>query len=234
MGARNLNRHIANKYSKVAEYIEQVSLFFQLQHAQLLKEIKLLEKLEFSVQENVTALADCIKVGTTILSQKEVLKQKAMADHPPDILCNDKVDDMWYSRLERRIDDLRISHTVALQCQTQIRLLRENDMILLDRLSSAIANTFPLWESQMATIVGVEALQMHLRNQEKVIESMTGSHRKLRKMNSPQLKRRIDVESILDANRKLKSSLQETASLEMKDTNLRGGFRKIAESMERG
>ena len=51
------------------------------------------------------------------------------------------------SRFEKKVHDLKLSKTIAIQTAPQIRLIQNNDKVLVDKVQSAIYNTIPLWKS---------------------------------------------------------------------------------------
>ena len=220
-GLRNRKAELTKEYNRIATYIERLCLFFQMQQAQLLKEIKLLEKLSATVGESIVALENDIAIGEKILCNKTPTEKQSDNYRPLNVINDSENMDVWYARLTRRIDDLRVSHTVALQNQAQIRFLYENDLVLLDRIAAAISNTFPIWQSQMVVMLGIERLEKRLEDQEKVFS------------NSSQ-QEQLDVERIVALNRKLKDALNEADSLEKKDLRIRKEFREATHNIERG
>ena len=220
-GLRNRKKELKKEYNRIATYIERLCLFFQMQQAQLLKEIKLLEKLSATVGESIVALENNIAIGEKILCDKTPTEKQSDNFHPLNIIDDSENMDVWYDRLTRRIDDLRVSHTVALQNQAQIRFLYENDLVLLDRIAATISNTFPIWQSQMVVMLGIERLEKRLEDQEKVFSSSSQQEQ-------------LDVERIVALNRKLKDALNEADSLEKKDLHIRKEFREAIHYIERG
>ena len=59
------------------------------------------------------------------------------------------------SRFEKKVHDLKLSKTIAIQTAPQIRLIQNNDKVLVDKVQSAIYNTIPLWKSQMVLALGI-------------------------------------------------------------------------------
>ena len=220
-GLRNRKAELTKEYNRIATYVERLCLFFQMQQAQLLKEIKLLEKLSTTVGESIVALENDIAIGEKTLCNKTPTGKQSDNYHPLNLIDDSENMDVWYARLTRRIDDLRVSHTVALQNQAQIRFLYENDLVLLDRIAATISNTFPIWQSQMVVMLGIERLEKRLEDQEKVFS------------NSSQ-QEQLDVERIVALNRKLKDALNEADSLEKKDLRIRKEFRESTHNIERG
>jgi uncharacterized protein YaaN involved in tellurite resistance len=218
LGFRRRRKELAKEYNRLLEYIERVSLFFQMQQAKLIKENKLLERLSDSVDLSLDSIQQCIVAGEKILYDRASTCTHSEATPVPLLVDSSTYDDTWYSRLERRLDDLRVSHTAALQSQAGIRILYNNNLVLMDRITSAMSNTFPIWQSQMILILGIEKMDGLLENQEKVFQ-VTSSHQQM------------DVERIIELTDNLKSVLKETASLEEKDSHIRSDFQ--AASLDR-
>ena len=64
-----------------------------------------------------------------------------------DSLCN---------RFEKKIHDLELTRMISIQTAPQIRLVQNNDTIMVEKIQSTIVNTIPLWKSQMVIAMGVE------------------------------------------------------------------------------
>ncbi len=235
-GLHNRHKEITREYSIIVAYIERVCLFLQLQQAQLLKEVKLLEKLSITVRGGTTALEKCIKVSKEVLSNRPVSDEAGNKRHQQNFICSyEEDDDTWYSRLERRIDDLCISHTVSLQNQAQIKILYDNNLVLLDRISSAISNTFPIWQSQMVMVLGIERLEQRMNDQNQVLGNMQNhSLRKILHSDYSLKNQPLDVDGIRALNIKLTNALRETASVEKQDLVIRKNIQEAIHDLERG
>lgn len=208
-------KDIVKEYHKIVAYIDNMVLYFKLQQAQLTKEIKLLEKLSAAISLCSTELEQYIKTGT------DVLRSRPIPDKiNPALIQSD--DDVWYDRLQRRIEDLKVAHTTALQTQAQIKLLRNSNFAMLDKIASAITNTFPIWQNQMALMLGLELLATKTTAQDAIV----GADHKLG--NSFSDKRdfgaTIDREQILALNQSLGSVLTEMVQLEQNDLSIRKKF----------
>ena len=118
-------------------------------------------------------------------------------------------------RFEKRVHDLKLTRMVSVQMGPQIRLMQSNDNILAERIQSTIANTIPLWKSQMAvTDMTNELLRS---NAEKLktgtIETAREAERGI-----------IDMETIRVANTSLIDTLTEVQKIQ------REGAQKRAEA----
>jgi len=52
-------------------------------------------------------------------------------------------------RFEKKIHDLELTRMISLQMSPQIRMVQNNDMLMSEKIQTAIVNTIPLWKSQM-------------------------------------------------------------------------------------
>jgi uncharacterized protein YaaN involved in tellurite resistance len=59
-------------------------------------------------------------------------------------------------RFEKRLHDLELTRIISIQMSPQIRLIQNNDLLMSEKIQTAIVNTIPLWKSQM-----VLALSLH-------------------------------------------------------------------------
>ena len=71
------------------------------------------------------------------------------------------------NRFEKKIHDLKLSKTVAIQTAPQIRLIQNNDKMLVDKIQTAILSTIPLWKSQIVIALGLHRQESVLKNAEK-------------------------------------------------------------------
>ena len=223
----NYSKDIIKEYHKILAYIENMVLYFKLQQAQLTKEVKLLEKMSASISLCSVELERYIGIGT------DTLRNRLEHDgNNPTLINTDE--DIWYDRLKRRIDDLKISHTVSLQTQAQINLLRNNDFVMLDKIAGVISNTFPIWQNQMALMLGLELLETRIEHQGS-INGTNGKHS--RSFDSQPLRnhqKTIDLQQILELNQSLGHVLTEMVQLEQNDETLRKEFIHATHHIERG
>ena len=87
-------------------------------------------------------------------------------------------------RLDRRLQDLRITKTASTQLAAQIRMVQENDRLTCERLQAALEVTIPLWKSQMATALGLaratETMRMERRMSEEAARGIRSGARELK------------------------------------------------------
>ena len=59
------------------------------------------------------------------------------------------------ARLERRMEDIRVTQLASTQLAVQIRMVQHSDEATCEKLKSALEVTIPLWKSQMAAALGL-------------------------------------------------------------------------------
>ena len=150
------------------------------------------------------------------------LRQEAAASNDP--MAVQVVADFESSvdRFEKKVYDLKISKTLAIQTAPQIRLIQNNDRVLIDRVQTAIYNTIPLWKSQMVIALGLSRQQQVLDMQ----RAVTDTTNELLKRNAKMLKQTtvetarenergiVDIETVKQVNEDLISTIEETMRIQ--------------------
>ena len=134
------------KYSGIIVYIDKVELLLKIQETQLIKESKILEKLELTTEEAIQTLEQITSYAEKVLRKKQFIN------------TDDNNLEEWYVRLTKKIDDLKISHTLAIQSKTQVIIMRQNARQLIDKIIVAISGTIPIWRNQVSLLLEVQKL----------------------------------------------------------------------------
>ncbi len=83
----------------------------------------------------------------TAKAQQSGLPEDAQEARDLDSMCN---------RFEKKLHDLELTRMISIQTAPQIRLVQNNDTLMVEKIQSTIVNTVPLWKSQMVLALGVE------------------------------------------------------------------------------
>lgn len=59
-------------------------------------------------------------------------------------------------RFEKKLHDLELTRMVSIQMGPQVRLIQNNDALMLEKIQSSLVNTIPLWKSQLVLALGLE------------------------------------------------------------------------------
>ena len=154
-------------YEKVSVQVEKVKTSLQKARMLMMKDVSMLDSLFTKNLEYFKTLELYIRAGEEKLQEmREVTlpKLRAQAAASSDPMAAQVVSDFESAveRFEKKVHDLKISKTISIQTAPQIRLIQNNDKVLIDRVQSAIYNAIPLWKNQMVIALG-------LTNQRKVL-----------------------------------------------------------------
>ena len=105
----------------------------------LMRDSALLDRLYERNEGLYRELCSLIVVGDEVIAQA-----RARGDKEQDI-----------ARMERRVQDLRITQVASTQLAAQIRAVQASDELTCSRLQAALEVTIPLWKSQMAAALGL-------------------------------------------------------------------------------
>ena len=86
---------------------------------------------------------------------KELLAKAEASGKPEDAQAARDLDAQC-TRFEKKLYDLELTRTVAMQTAPQIRIVQENDIVMSEKIQSTLVNTIPLWKTQMALALGIE------------------------------------------------------------------------------
>ena len=201
---------LIKKYNDVLVYMDKMELALKLQEAQLIKDSKLFEELSRCIDATLSSLQTTISKGNVVVNQK------------PKGQITDDIE-VWYERLSKRIEDLGISHTVALQTKAQMKLMLGNNAQLIDKIMGTVSGTIPLWRNQITLLLGIEKMNRNLEIQTKVAEI---TQKYITKEKNIGRKKRVDstelcVEKLMNTNETLKKALDDLESMEKKDGGIR-------------
>lgn len=88
------------------------------------------------------------------------------------------------NRFEKKLSDLDLTRTIAMQMAPQIRLVQTNEMLMVEKIQTILTNTIPLWKSQMVLALGMANNEAALRAQ----DAVTNMTNELLRKNAEKLK----------------------------------------------
>ena len=168
------------------------------------------------------------------------LEEKARLSGLPEDAQAAKDLDEKCNRFEKKLHDLELTRTVALQTAPQIRLVQGSDTVMAEKIQSTIVNTIPLWKSQMVIALGVEHSTQAAEAQ-RAVSDMTNE---LLKKNADRLKVAtieaakesergiVDIETLKHTNESLISTLDEVMKIQTEGRAKRAAAESELQSME--
>jgi uncharacterized protein YaaN involved in tellurite resistance len=151
---------VLQRYEEVRLQIDRIGDRLDSYKTELLGDIVALDRLYAANLEYFHHLADYIAAGDEKLREldEEVLPAlQREAERTGNVLRAQELRDMRAARddLERRVHDLKLTRQVAMQSLPSIRLVQQNDKSLVAKITSVLANTVPLWRTQLAQAVTI-------------------------------------------------------------------------------
>ncbi|MGF0149754.1 toxic anion resistance protein [Megasphaera elsdenii] len=218
---------LTKSYTMLAAQIDKIQAGLDNQKMTLMKDIAMFDGLYDKNLEYFKQLQLYIQAGEEKiqeLNQTTIPKLEAQAQVSDNPMAVQVVQDFKdaVSRFEKKVHDLKISKTIAIQTAPQIRIIQNNDKILVDRIQSAIYNTIPLWKNQMVLALGLgrqkEALEMQ--------QAVSNTTNELLKRNAAMLKQNshdtavenersiVDIETVKQVNEDLISTIEDTLRIQ--------------------
>ncbi|WP_370849771.1 toxic anion resistance protein [Megasphaera sp.] len=218
---------LTKSYTTLAAQIDRIQGGLESQKNELMTDIAMFDGLYDQNLQYFKELQLYIQAGeekiqelkTTTIPKLEV--QAQTSDNP---MAVQVVQDFKNSvnRFEKKVHDLKISKTIAIQTAPQIRIIQNNDKILVDRIQSAVYNTIPLWKNQMVLALGLGRQKEALEMQQAVSETTN----ELLKRNAAMLKQNshdvavenersiVDIETVKQVNDDLISTIEDTLRIQ--------------------
>lgn len=214
-------------YEKLSTKVEKIRSELEKSRTTMLKDITLFDALYQKNLEYFKDLELYIRAGEEKLQEMRTVtlpKLHAQAAASADPMAGQVVSDFEANvdRFEKKVHDLKISKTIAIQTAPQLRLIQNNDKILVERVQSAIYNAIPLWKNQIVIALGLSRQQHVLKMQQTVSDTTN----ELLKRNAEMLKVTtvetakennrsiVDIETVKKVNDDLISTIEETLKIQ--------------------
>ncbi|MDR0905049.1 MAG: toxic anion resistance protein [Oscillospiraceae bacterium] len=219
---------IKAEYDKAEVNVDKIASLLEQHQMVLLKDAAMLDKMYDINQNYFKELTMYILAGKRKLEicQNETLpelqKKASESGLPEDAQkANDYAN--MINRFEKKLYDLELTRMISIQMAPQIRLIQNNDSLMVEKIQTSIVNTIPLWKSQMVLALGMHHAQQAMQAQREVTD-MTNE---LLKKNAETLKmgtieiakeseRGIaDIETLVATNQSLIETLEEVRTIQI-------------------
>ncbi|MDF2547572.1 MAG: tellurite resistance protein [Anaerosolibacter sp.] len=164
------------KYQKLSGDIENI--VNELEHAkdQLTRDIIMFDHLYQKNGEYFQQLDMYIAAGKLKLQEiyEEILPRlKEKGEQTNDGFDIQQYNDMsqLVNHFEKKLHDLQLSRTIAIQTAPQIRLIQNNNQVMVEKIQSSVLNTIPLWKNQIIIALGLLRQNKVLQLQKEVTET---------------------------------------------------------------
>ena len=152
--------NLKNKYDKAEISVGKITDALQEHQVRLLKDSAMLDKmydqnLSYFKELTMYIAAGNQKLEATRNGELAELKNKAaLSGQPEDAQAVRDMEEKC-NRFEKKLHDLELTRTIAMQTAPQIRLIQNNDTSMVEKIQTTIVNTIPLWKSQMVLALGI-------------------------------------------------------------------------------
>jgi uncharacterized protein YaaN involved in tellurite resistance len=193
----------------------------------LLRDVTLLDSLYVKNLGYLKQLDYYIIAGTVKLEElknKVLPEMKEQAQNSQDAVDAQRVNDMnqLINRFEKKLHDLKLSRMISVQTAPQVRLIQNNDQVLVEKIQSSILNTIPLWKNQIIIAITLFRQKKALAIQKEV----TDTTNELLLKNSQMLKDTsigvakeaergiVEIETLKKVNKDLIDTIEETIKIQ--------------------
>ena len=233
------------KYAKAEANVNEIVKVLEKHQVQLMKDTALLDKmyelnLTYFKELSMYILAGKKKLQEVRSTRLAELTDRAQASGLPEDAQAAKDLDSMCERFEKKIHDLELTRMISIQTAPQIRLVQNNDTLMVEKIQSTIVNTIPLWKSQMVLALGVEHSTQAAEAQRKVTD-MTNE---LLRKNAEKLKMATvetatesergigEMETLKETNESLISTLDEVMNIQREGRQKRREAEAELQNME--
>ena len=219
---------IRANYDKAENNVNSIVKSLEKQQVTLMKDISTLDQMydlnkNYYKEVSMYILAGKKKLADIKANDLPALSRKAKESGLQEDAQNLNDLNNQIDRFEKKLHDLDLSRMISIQTAPQIRMVQNNNILMVEKIQSTIVNTIPLWKNQMVLALGVSHSSEAIRAQSEV-SNITNE---LLKKNADNLKMAsietakesergiVDIDSLKHTNEALISSLDEVMKIQV-------------------
>ena len=148
------------RYAKAETNVEKISDALQQHQVRLMKDSAVLDKMYEQNLAYFKELTMYILAGKQKLEQVKSTKLRQLEETAQRTgLAEDAQAARDLSekclRFEKKIHDLELTRAISIQTAPQIRMIQNNDNVMVEKIQTTLVNTIPLWKNQMVLALGI-------------------------------------------------------------------------------
>ena len=164
---------LRTRYDKAEANVDKIAKNLQERQMTLMKDAAMLDKmyeLNLSYYKELTMyiLAGKKKLEEARNVELKELTDKAVASGRPEDAQAAQDFEAMCTRFEKKLSDLDLTRTIAMQTAPQIRMVQNNEITMVEKIQTTLVNTIPLWKSQMVLALGIANSEAAVRAQNAV------------------------------------------------------------------
>ena len=191
---------IMKLFHKAADPIARLKTKYDKAESNVEKVVEILEGHQVTLTRDIAVLDELFKANTVNFKQLS----------------------MYIVAGKKKLHDLDLTRTVSLQMAPQIRLVQNNNTLMVEKIQTTLINTIPLWKSQMVLALGLANSEAAVKAQQAVSDTTN----EMLKKNAEALKQTtvsvakesergiVDIETLKETNRKLIETIDEVMAIQ--------------------
>lgn len=218
---------LRTRYDKAEANVDKIAKNLQERQMTLMKDAAMLDKmyeLNLSYYKELTMyiLAGKKKLEEARSIELKELTDKAVASGRPEDAQAAQDFEAMCTRFEKKLSDLDLTRTIAMQTAPQIRMVQNNEITMVEKIQTTLVNTIPLWKSQMVLALGIANSEAAVRAQ----NAVTNMTNELLKKNAEMLHTStveiakesergiVDIETLKNTNETLIKTFDEVVQIQ--------------------
>ncbi len=171
------SKRIASQYNTISENVDDVVVKLEKTRQSVLKDSTSLEVMFKQAVEYIYEIRSLIAAGRLKIEELETETipklQAEVEESNGDELAVQRLSDMiaFKEKLEKKVHDFTLSHTIATQSMPQIRMIQTTNDVLAQKIQNSIVTVIPVWRQQVAIALGLEKQRKALEIQKKVTDT---------------------------------------------------------------
>ena len=217
-----------SQYNKAEVNVNKITEELEKHQVVLLKDVAMLDKMYELNQAYFKELSMYILAGKKRLEEcratklQELLQKAEASGLPEDAQAANDYASMC-TRFEKKIHDLELTRMISIQMSPQIRMIQNNDTLMVEKIQTSIVNTIPLWKSQMVLALGMSHSQQAMIAQREVTDltnDLLKKNSEMLKTGSVEIAKEsergiVEIETLKATNENLISTLEEVRQIQV-------------------
>lgn len=214
-GKTEVQRFMAS-YETLSQQLDAIAARLESKQKEMTTQIAVFDKMyaqNLDYYHNLTLYIEAGEREIQDLRENTLPRLREEAKNSGDMMAVQAVADFEANvgRFEKKVHDLKISQTLSLQTAPQIKLIQQNDQLLVEKINDVIHSTLPLWRSQTVIALGLQK-QRDALAVEKAVSDATNE---MIRQNAAQLK-----QTTLEVRQEAERSTVDIETLEVANQNL--------------
>ena len=163
------------QYDKAEVNVDKIVDSLEKHEVVLLKDISMMDKMYDKNEEYMKELTMYILAGKLKIQHlrqvelPELVKKANESNQPEDAQAANDFANM-IGRFEKKIHDLELTRMISVQMAPQIRMVQNNDSLMVEKIRTSIVNTIPLWKNQMVMALSLYHSEQAMKAQREVTD----------------------------------------------------------------